>query len=233
MCRRPEIGGGDPLVVGAQLVRRRPRGSPRRCAAHRRGRRGRAPAAMFCSTSSMVTPARFSSASVRKIVLHDERREAERGLVEEQQLRPRHQRAGERQHLLLAAGQRAGLLVHALAQDREEVVDALAVLGDAGAVAHARRRRAAGSPPRSGEPKTRRPSGQWATPSRTMRDGGSRSMRSPAKRIAPARGRISPEMVRSVVLLPAPLAPSSATTSPGATARLTPAQRGDRRHSSR
>ena len=59
-------------------------------------------------------------------------------------------------------------------------------------------------------------------PIRTMRDGGSRSIRSPAKTIDPLRGRVRPEMVRSVVLLPAPFAPSSATTSPGATERLTP-----------
>ena len=34
---------------------------------------------------------------------HDHRREAERGLVEQQQARARHQRAGDREHLLLAA----------------------------------------------------------------------------------------------------------------------------------
>jgi len=55
-----------------------------------------------------------------------------------------------------------------------------------------------------------------------MRGGASRSIATPAKRIFPLRGRTRPEMVRSIVLLPAPLAPSSATTSPAPTARLTP-----------
>jgi hypothetical protein len=47
-------------------------------------------------------------------LLDVERRQAERGLVEQQQLRPAHQRAGDRQHLLLAARQRAGALLAAL-----------------------------------------------------------------------------------------------------------------------
>ena len=38
---------------------------------------------------------------------HDQRREPERRLVEHEQPRPRHQRAREREHLLLAAGERA------------------------------------------------------------------------------------------------------------------------------
>ena len=39
----------------------------------------------------------------------------------------------------------------------------------------------------------------------------------PAKRIVPPIGVTSPARVVSVVVLPAPLAPSSATISPGAT----------------
>src|SRR5436190_16533403 len=38
---------------------------------------------------------------------HDERREPERGLVEQQHLRPAHQRTGKGEHLLLAAGKGA------------------------------------------------------------------------------------------------------------------------------
>src|SRR5919198_3362619 len=38
----------------------------------------------------------------------DERREPERGLVEEQQARPQHERAPDREHLLLAAGEASG-----------------------------------------------------------------------------------------------------------------------------
>ena len=52
-------------------------------------------------------------------LLHQLRRQAERRLVEQHQPRPRHQRAADRQHLLLAARQRAGALVGALLQHRE------------------------------------------------------------------------------------------------------------------
>ena len=64
----------------------------------------------------------------------DERREPERGLVEEEQPRREHQRAGEGEHLLLAAGERARLLREPLAEKREPGEDALEVGGD-GAVA--------------------------------------------------------------------------------------------------
>ena len=52
---------------------------------------------------------------------HDRRREAEGRLVEQQQPRLRHQRTADREHLLLAAGERAGRLLELLAQHREEV----------------------------------------------------------------------------------------------------------------
>ena len=64
-----------------------------------------------------------------------QRRQTEGRLVEQHQLRPHHQRAADRQHLLLAARHGAGLLVRALAQPREIAVDALDIGGDAGAVA--------------------------------------------------------------------------------------------------
>ena len=47
-------------------------------------------------------------------LLDEERREAHRRLVQHEQLRLRHQRAADRAHLLLPAGQRPGLLVPAL-----------------------------------------------------------------------------------------------------------------------
>ena len=49
----------------------------------------------------------------REHLLDQQRREAERGLVEDQQLRLGHQAAPDGQHLLLAARQRAGALRHA------------------------------------------------------------------------------------------------------------------------
>ena len=54
---------------------------------------------------------------------HDQRRETQRRLVEQQQLRLAHQRPSHRQHLPLAAGQRARELVAPLGQARETLVD--------------------------------------------------------------------------------------------------------------
>ena len=60
--------------------------------------------------------------------------------------------------------------------------------------------------------KMRRPSGDWARPSVTILCAGTSSIRLPSKEIEPRAGRSSPEMVRSVVVLPAPLVPISDTT---------------------
>ena len=61
-----------------------------------------------------------------------------------------------------------------------------------------------------------RPSGTCATPSRTIF-----SVARPVTSLSPIRtrprGLSIPEMARSVVVLPAPLAPSSATVSPSPT----------------
>src|SRR5262249_32739898 len=72
-------------------------------------------------------------------LVDDLRRQAERGLVEEQEPRRRHQRAPDGDDLLLTAGERAGELASALAQDGEGRVDALEALG----APRARRRRVA------------------------------------------------------------------------------------------
>ena len=58
-------------------------------------------------------------------LLHHLGRKPERGLVEQQELGPRHQGAGDGEHLLLAARQEAGLLARALAQDRKAVLHLL------------------------------------------------------------------------------------------------------------
>src|SRR5262245_124352 len=57
--------------------------------------------------------------------LHDERRQAERRLVEAEEPRLRHHGASQRQHLLLAAGKCASVLARALAQAREHGEDPL------------------------------------------------------------------------------------------------------------
>src|SRR5580700_1667411 len=54
-------------------------------------------------------------------LLEDDRRQAERRLVEDEQFRLHHQRTRNGQYLLLAAGQRSGGLLLAVAQDREQV----------------------------------------------------------------------------------------------------------------
>src|SRR6266568_4419611 len=51
------------------------------------------------------------------------RRETERGLVEDKELRRDHQRAGDRQHLLLAPREIAGGLVETLEQNRKMLAD--------------------------------------------------------------------------------------------------------------
>ena len=61
-------------------------------------------------------------------LLDEDRREAHRRLVEQQQLRARHQRAADRAHLLLAARHRPGLLRPTLVQTREQLEDAVHVL---------------------------------------------------------------------------------------------------------
>src|SRR6266851_966891 len=58
-----------------------------------------------------------------KDVLHDHRGEAERGLVEAEKFWLRHHGAAERQHLLLAAGERAGILRGAFGEAREHRKD--------------------------------------------------------------------------------------------------------------
>ena len=60
-------------------------------------------------------------------LLHDQRRQAERRLIQQQQARAQHQGAGNRQHLLLAAGQGAGLLFEAFLQPREVVENAFEI----------------------------------------------------------------------------------------------------------
>src|SRR4249919_1520330 len=58
----------------------------------------------------------------------DERRQPEGRLVEEQEPRPQHERAGNREHLLLAARERAGLLLAPLREPGKVAADALVAL---------------------------------------------------------------------------------------------------------
>ena len=64
----------------------------------------------------------------REQLLDQQRRQAERRLVEDQELRLGHQSAADRQHLLLAARQRAGALALPLGEPREDREHAAAVV---------------------------------------------------------------------------------------------------------
>src|SRR6266516_4848882 len=66
-----------------------------------------------------------------------------------------------------------------------------------------------------------RPSGTWAMPRRAIASGERRAIRRPAKVISPLF-RTVPEIARSVVVLPAPFAPSSETACPSSTDSETP-----------
>ena len=59
-----------------------------------------------------------------------------------------------------------------------------------------------------------RPSGTWAMPRLARATGDTEARFSPLWSTRPAIGFTRPEITRSVVVLPAPLEPSSATTSP-------------------
>ncbi len=70
--------------------------------------------------------------------------------------------------------------------------------------------------------KTRRPSGTCTTPRRTISSGASRSRRTASTLMLPAEVRRSPEIARSAVVFPAPLAPSRATIWPSLTLSVIP-----------
>ena len=74
-------------------------------------------------------------AQLAKDVLHDDRRQPHRRLVEQQQAGPCEQRATDREHLLLAAGEVAGQPVDALGEPRKEREHTLQIARDPGAVA--------------------------------------------------------------------------------------------------
>ena len=63
-------------------------------------------------------------------------------------------------------------------------------------------------------PNTWRPSGTWQMPERTRWSALARVMSAPPKRMLPPLTGCTPEMARSSVVLPAPLAPTSATSWP-------------------
>ena len=71
-------------------------------------------------------------------LLHEERRQAERRLVQKNEPRPAHQRAADRQHLLLATRQCAAALGAAVGEPREQRENALEVGHEMSLVGHRR-----------------------------------------------------------------------------------------------
>ena len=123
------------------------------------------------------------------------------------------------QHLPLAAGQRAGRRRGALGQAREQLVD----LGQAVAPA--------APAPQAAEPQVLL-DGQLGDHTAALGHVGDPAAHdlldrlpadvAPVERMRPARARTRPEIVRSSVVLPAPLAPSTAVMLPSATSKETP-----------
>ena len=74
-------------------------------------------------------PCRVDTADSRENVLDRLRGEAKRGFVKHQKFRARHQGASDRDHLLLATGERSGGLMASFAQDRKQRIDLLEVAG--------------------------------------------------------------------------------------------------------
>jgi hypothetical protein len=69
---------------------------------------------------------------------------------------------------------------------------------------------------------TSRPSGTCESPRCTIAAGSIAVMFSPLNSTVPLRGSMMPEIVLRIVVLPAPLLPSTVTMRPLATLRLTP-----------
>ncbi len=100
----------------------------------------------------------------REDLLRHDRREPHRGLVEHEQLRARHHRPPDREHLLLAAGEQPRLVRAPLPQHREQLVHPVQVLAGCPASSlrvYAPRRRFSSTVIRAN---SRRPSGLCATP---------------------------------------------------------------------
>ena len=82
---------------------------------------------MFCSASRNDTPSRSFRSDDLENLLDDLRRKAHRRLIEQDHLRPRHQRAADRAHLLLAAGGVARKRLAPLGEFGEIFIDQLHV----------------------------------------------------------------------------------------------------------
>lgn len=148
-------------------------------------------------------------------VLGGEHIEGAEGFVHEQHLRFQNEGAGETHPLLHPAGELLGVgtLEAIEADDVDRIKGALPAL----APLHM-----AGGQPQFHVVLHREPGQQREALKHHGQIGVRPRSGSPLLSTAPWLGRIRPDMIRSRVLLPLPLRPSRATTSPGCTVRLTP-----------
>ena len=170
----------------------------------------------FCSPSSTVMRVVSRSRRQRlRQLLQDHRRQAQGRLVQDQQLRLHHQRPGDRQHLLLAARQRARRLTLAFAQDREQIEQPVQAAGPAPSLPDAGRRDP-DSPARS----CRRTARAFPGTARRRRARSRRGCgRAVTRRPSGSRPRYGtrPEIALNSVVLPAPFSPTTETNSPSFT----------------
>ena len=195
---------------------RRPRSAPRPSRGRSPGRQIASATLSDCSTMIIVCPRALQLVDELEHPLHDDRREPERQLVDEQDLGLVHEHAGEREHLLLAAREAARRLLAAAPRAR----------GRARARRRSRSSISAVDPPSSraltarfcvdGEAR------EHALAAGQLHDadaaraapGATYVMLRPLSRTTPRSGTSSPLMTRRIVDLPAPFVPSSATHSP-------------------
>ena len=153
-----------------------------------------------------MPPARVMVPSACEQFLDDDRRQPLGRLVQQQHLRIERQRAADRQHLLLAAGELVAEIVAALLQPRKHLVDLC------------RPSTARAAPPRSCSPPPSA-SGRCCAPAAPSRcrpapagPAASRVMSAPPSVMVPPKRRVMPTIELISVVLPVPLRPSSAST---------------------
>ena len=159
----------------------------------------------FCSTTIADIPSlRMTSRKHAQQLLDDDRRQPLQRLVQQHQARIDDQRAADRQHLLLAAGQLAAEIAAPLRQPREHREHALQRPrpGRATAVRFSST---------VSERKMLRSCGDQPMPAATRRSGRSRVMSRPSRRMLPALCVVRPTSELISVVLPVPLRPSSAS----------------------
>ena len=157
---------------------------------------------------------------------HDDGRKPLGRLVEQQQLGTERERAGDRDHLALAAGERVAAALAIALEPREYPIGVLdARLRAARSLGHAQVGSAMFSATVS-SPNTSLSSGAKPMPVRAIWNGRSPTMFRPSNSIVPATGRRNPMMVRRLVVLPAPLRPTRQTSSPALTSNDTPRSTG-------